>query len=119
LYRINIGMLSEGSSIPVPFYKQSEKKDRHDVTSSTGDMMSPHGVTYEESSPGRAGGDIIPPKPSVREPSKETTQQGESPLSAKRNGNGCGCFSLFDWEGDGDKEIEDKGCELFGMGVGD
>jgi hypothetical protein len=77
LYRINLDQLRSNAPIPAPNYKeQNEKKredkadrihPRHNDTPTPG-TMTPVGVAYAQKT-----GVIMPPEPSLLEPSKETT----------------------------------------------
>jgi DNA-binding IscR family transcriptional regulator len=85
LYRINIAKLAACEAIPAPVYKQSEKT-RYNDTPLTGGIMTPLEVAYEAVSSRDDTPGIMPPKPSVREPSKKETKttNSEARLSPKR-----------------------------------
>jgi len=77
LYRINLNQLRSNASIPAPNYKEQNDKKRQDKAdrihprhndTPTPGTMTPVGVAYAQKR-----GVIMPPEPSVLEPSKETT----------------------------------------------
>jgi hypothetical protein len=124
LYRINIAKLAAGDSIPQPVYKQSRKNEKtvngwHNDTPNGWHNDTPRGGIRSE----HLGADtpvIMPPKPSVREPSqKETTTRAMPDLFS--NGHSTRqpvvVVSSLASEGDEPRDIVDKLTEEFGLSI--